>query len=220
MGPLVCSQQLDTVEKYVAIGKDEGATLATGGHRLSGRGFYYEPTIFVDVDNSMRIAQEEIFGPVLVVIPFDTEEDAIRLANDTIYGLAGAVWTKDVARAMRVVKAMRAGITWVNTYHPTYSEAPWGGYKQSGIGRELGSYGLDEYTEVKQINIDLTGQPMGVYQRGKTGTGSPGAGLEGGSATASGNGGRVVPLSDRRPFRDGEAKKDEAWVQFCENCKP
>ena len=167
MGPLVSRQQLDTVEKYVAIGQEEGATLATGGHRLSGGGFYYEPTIFVNVDNSMRIAQEEIFGPVLVVIPFDSEEEAIRIANDTIYGLAGAVWTKDVTRAMRVIKAMRAGITWVNTYHPTYSEAPWGGYKQSGIGRELGSYGLDEYTEVKQINIDLTDQPMGVYQRGK-----------------------------------------------------
>ena len=154
----------------------------------------------------MRIAQEEIFGPVLVVIPFDSEEEAIRIANDTIYGLAGAVWTKDVTRAMRVIKAMRAGITWVNTYHPTYSEAPWGGYKQSGIGRELGSYGLDEYTEIKQINIDLTDQPMGVYQRGKPGGGRRSS--SGGNG-GRGNGRKVVPLSDRRPVprgRDGQGR--------------
>ena len=208
MGPLVSRQQIETVERYVRKGVEEGATLATGGRRIEGAGYYYEPTIFVDVDNAMTIAQEEIFGPVLVVIPFDSEEEAVRIANDTIYGLAGAVWTKDVAKAMRVIKALRAGITWVNTYHPTYSEAPWGGYKQSGIGRELGSYGLDEYTEVKQINIDLTGEPMGVYQRGKKDAGQ-------GASTGRG---KIVPLSDRRPFREGEMRKDESWVRFCENC--
>ena len=151
------------------------------------------------------MAQEEIFGPVLVVIPFDGEQEAVEIANDTIYGLAGAVWTRDISKAMRVIKAVRAGITWINTYHPTYSEAPWGGYKQSGIGRELGSYGLDEYTEVKQINIQLDDAPMGVYQRGK----GEGQKLDGH---------KPAPLSDRRPFRD-EAK-NEAWVQYCENCNP
>jgi betaine-aldehyde dehydrogenase len=203
MGPLVSPDQLERVERYVQIGRDEGATLATGGRRLDGKGYFYEPTIFVDVDNKMTIAQEEIFGPVLVVIPFDSEEEAIEIANDTIYGLAGAVWTKDVTKAMRVIKAVRAGITWVNTYHPTYSEAPWGGYKQSGVGRELGTFGLDEYTEVKQININLSEEPLGVYQRGKDG---------------HADGHKIVPLSDRRPFtREGEEARGK-WVQYCKNC--
>ena len=107
---------------------------------------------------------------------------------------------------MRVVKALRAGITWVNTYHPTYSEAPWGGYKQSGIGRELGTYGLDEYTEVKQINIDLTDRPMGVYQRGK-------------ARTARRQTRKVVPLQRPAPVPRGRGEEDEAWVRFCENCR-
>jgi len=136
------------------------------------------------------------------VIPFDTEEEAIRLANDTIYGLAGAVWTKDVTRALRVVKALRAGITWVNTYHPTYAEAPWGGYKQSGVGRELGTFGLEEYQEVKQINIDLTDRPMGVFLHD----------------TEASPEGTVVSPNVRRVFSRDDLR-DEKWVGFCRNCR-
>ena len=115
---------------------------------------------------------------------------------------------------MRVIKAMHAGITWVNTFHPTYSEAPWGGYKQSGIGRELGRYGLDEYTEVKQINIDLTDQPMGVYGRGRRGGGRRGAGVPGGGGTASGTGGGVGPRGDGRPFGGGGRRRVDAGGRF------
>lgn len=109
MGPLVSQEQLAKVEKYVAIGVEEGAQLACGGKRLARPGYFFEPTIFTNVDNSMRIAQEEVFGPVLVVIPFESEEEAIRIANDTVFGLAGGVWTSDAAKALRVVRAVRAG---------------------------------------------------------------------------------------------------------------
>jgi betaine-aldehyde dehydrogenase len=111
----------------------------------------------------MRIAKEEIFGPVLSVIPFDTEEEAIRIANDSEYGLAAGVWTTNVSRALRVVKEIRAGITWVNTYHPTFNEMPWGGYKASGNGRELGLHGIESYLEIKQVNINLDEAPIGWY---------------------------------------------------------
>ena len=163
MGPLVSRDQLETTERYVKIGIDEGARLLCGGKRIERKGYYYEPTIFVDVDNKMRIAREEIFGPVLVVIPFDTEEEAIEIANDTIYGLAGGVWTIDGAKAMRVAQAVRAGTMYVNTYNWSPIELPWGGYKQSGNGRELGNFGVDEFTEAKSVIFDTSGQPLGLY---------------------------------------------------------
>jgi betaine-aldehyde dehydrogenase len=167
MGPLVSAAHRDKVERYIAIGIDEGARLACGGKRPSdpalANGHFLEPTIFVGVAPSMRIAREEIFGPVLSVLPFDSEEEAVRLANDTDYGLAAAVWTKNLGRAHRTIQKIRAGITWINTYHPTYNEMPWGGYKQSGIGRELGLYGIEAYLETKQINIALDEAPLGWY---------------------------------------------------------
>jgi acyl-CoA reductase-like NAD-dependent aldehyde dehydrogenase len=157
MGPLVSAAQRETVESYVRIGKDEGAKLALGGKRPDGldKGYYYEPTIFTDVENSMTIAQEEIFGPVLSVIKFKDDDDAVRIANDTIYGLASGVWSQDPDRCLTTAKALRAGTVWINDFHLINCIAPFGGYKQSGIGRELGSYGLNEYTEVKHVHWDL-----------------------------------------------------------------
>ena len=166
MGPLVTAEHQAKVLDYIGIGRGEGRLLTGGGKpedKALSRGWYVQPTIFADVDNRARIAQEEIFGPVLTVIPFETEADAVRIANDTPYGLAGAVWTRDVFRGIRVLKQIRAGILWLNTYHPTYNEAPWGGYKQSGFGRELGAYGLEHYLETKQINLNLTEAPIGWY---------------------------------------------------------
>lgn len=167
MGPLVSAAHRDKVESYIAIGKQEGARLVTGGGRPKGaafdKGHFLQPTIFDGVTAQMRIAREEIFGPVMTVTSFASEDEAIHLANDTEYGLAAGVWTSNVTRAMRVVKQIRAGITWVNTYHPTFNEMPWGGYKQSGIGRELGFYGIEGYLETKQININLDEAPLGWY---------------------------------------------------------
>lgn len=164
MGPLVSREQYERVRSYQEIGKTEAKLVAGGGRPSSlTRGYYVEPTIFADVDNNSRIAQEEVFGPVAAVIPFEGEADAIRIANDTPYGLAAAVWSRDIYRALRVVKAIRAGIVWVNHMQPTYVEAPWGGYKQSGFGRELGPWGIEEYLETKQVHINLNEQPIGWY---------------------------------------------------------
>lgn len=158
MGPLVSQRHLDRVLAYHEVGKRE-AKLAIGGGRATGgalaRGFFVQPTIFYDVDNRARIAREEIFGPVAAVIPFDDEADAIRLANDTVYGLAAAVWTRDIGRALHTVKALKAGVVWVNDTQTSAVEGPWGGYKQSGIGRELGRSGVEPYLETKQVFVNL-----------------------------------------------------------------
>jgi betaine-aldehyde dehydrogenase len=168
MGPLVSAVQRDRVAKYLEIGRKE-AKVAAGGGTPQGtskgleRGWYVEPTVFYDVDNNARIAQEEIFGPVMSVIPFDGEAEALGIANATQYGLAAAVWTRDIYKALRVVRQLEAGIVWVNHMQPTYVEAPWGGYKASGFGRELGKWGVEEYLETKQVHINLDENPIGWY---------------------------------------------------------
>ncbi|WP_196605663.1 aldehyde dehydrogenase family protein [Pectinatus haikarae] len=167
MGPLISKSHMEKVIGYIETGKKEGATLLCGGRRAMegelSRGWFVEPTIFGDCTPDMTIVKEEIFGPVLCLQKFHTINDAIELANDTAYGLAAGVFTKDGAKALKVIKKIRAGITWINEFSPVYNEAPWGGYKQSGIGRELGTYGLDEFTEVKQININLEPAPTGWF---------------------------------------------------------
>ncbi len=164
MGPLVSKEQYERVRSYQELGKTEAKLVSGGGRPQSfAKGYYVEPTIFADVNNNARIAREEVFGPVASLIPFENESEAIRIANDTPYGLAAAVWSRDIFRALRVVKAVRAGVIWVNHMQPTYVEAPWGGYKQSGFGRELGPSGIDEYLETKQVHINLNEQPIGWY---------------------------------------------------------
>jgi acyl-CoA reductase-like NAD-dependent aldehyde dehydrogenase len=155
LGPMISAGQRETSLEYLEIGQKEGARLVTGGDipQVAGAegGFYLRPAVLADVRNDTRVAQEEIFGPVACLIPFDTEEDAIRLANETEYGLSGSIWTRDLGRAIRVAKAIRTGVISVNSSHSVHTEAPFGGYKRSGIGREMGMHAVSLYTEVKNV---------------------------------------------------------------------
>jgi aldehyde dehydrogenase (NAD+) len=154
-GPQVDQAQFDKVMGYIDSGRSEGATLVCGGGRVGNRGYFIQPTVFADVQDDMKIAQEEIFGPVMSVIPFKDLDEVITRANRTNYGLAAAVWTRDITKAHAIANSVRAGTVWVNCYNVLDPRAPFGGFKQSGIGRELGEYGLQQYTEVKTVIVKL-----------------------------------------------------------------
>ncbi|CDY76047.1 Aldehyde dehydrogenase [Caballeronia glathei] len=156
MGPLISARQMKTVLDYVDIGKGEGASLVTGGRRVGDRGFFVEPTVFANVEHEMRISQEEIFGPVASVIPFDDEADALRIANGTAYSLAAGVWSADIGRVHRMASELRAGTVWVNTYGYTDVRLPWGGSGDSGFGREHGDVAIQNFTEPKSVWVSLT----------------------------------------------------------------
>ena len=159
MGPLVSKEQQERVLEYIGVGQTEGAKLATDDSVAEElqNGYFVPPTVFYDVENSMRIAREEIFGPVAAVLPFDDADEVIRLSNDSDYGLAAAIWTNDITKALGTAKRLRAGTVWINDSQPAPTEAPWGGFKNSGIGRELGAHGIEDYLEVKHIYINLSG---------------------------------------------------------------
>ena len=169
MGPQVSEEQLNRIKSYVDIAREEGATVFTRRRIAATRsaefknGYFFQPTIFSDVDNKMRVAQEEIFGPVTSVITFKDEDELIQKANDTIYGLSAGIWTQNITRAHRFAKAIKAGVVWINTYNMMNAASPFGGYKQSGYGREMGKHALDLYTQVKSVWVDLSGKPIGWF---------------------------------------------------------
>jgi aldehyde dehydrogenase (NAD+) len=158
LGPVISKTQMDRILNYIEIGRQEGATLVTGGERVGNRGYFIAPTIFTEVEGDMRIAQEEIFGPVVSVLRFHDEEEALSLANGTSYSLAAAVWSRDIDRVHRVADRLRAGTVWINTYGPTDTRLPWGGAGgSSGVGRDLGRAALENYTEQKTVWLQLAG---------------------------------------------------------------
>jgi aldehyde dehydrogenase (NAD+) len=142
---------------YIESGKKEGARLVTGGNRRGNRGYFVEPTVFADVRDDMKIAQDEIFGPVMSIIRFNDIDEVVERANNTTYGLAAGVWTRDINKVLAIANSVRAGTVWVNCYDVFDAAAPFGGFKQSGIGREMGEYGLQQYTEVKTVTVKLSG---------------------------------------------------------------
>jgi aldehyde dehydrogenase (NAD+) len=154
-GPQVDDAQFDKVMSYIEAGKKEGAKLLCGGDRVGSRGYFVRPTVFADVKDDMKIAQEEIFGPVMTILKFRDMDELVDRANKTMYGLAAGVWTRDISKAHAIANSVRAGTVWVNCYDVFDAAAPFGGFKQSGIGRELGEYGLQQYTEVKTVTIKL-----------------------------------------------------------------
>jgi aldehyde dehydrogenase (NAD+) len=154
-GPQVDQAQFDKIMGYIDSGRSEGAKLVCGGERVGDRGYFVQPTVFADVQDNMKIAEEEIFGPVMSVIPFKNLDEVVIRANRTTYGLAAAVWTRDIKKALAIANNVRAGTVWVNCYNVLDTRAPFGGFKQSGIGRELGEYGLQQYTEVKTVTVKL-----------------------------------------------------------------
>jgi acyl-CoA reductase-like NAD-dependent aldehyde dehydrogenase len=167
MGPLVSARQLAQVERYVALGLEEGATLAAGGRRPEGApfagGHYYRPTVFTDLKPAMRIARGEIFGPVVCVLPLDSEYEAVALANDSDYGLAASIWTRELGRAHRVASRLDCGVVWINDHHRIDPASPWGGFKQSGIGRENGLVAYEAYTQIRNVIVNLSDAPFDWY---------------------------------------------------------
>jgi betaine-aldehyde dehydrogenase len=170
MGPQVSEEQLNKIKNYVDIARSEGAMILTGGEspQLEGHlnsGYFFKPTIFSNVNNHMRVAQEEIFGPVVSVITFKDGDDLIKQANETIYGLSAGIWTRDITRAHKFAKEIKAGVVWINTYNMFDAASPFGGYKQSGYGRELGKYAIDLYTQIKSVWVDLSDRPMRWFDK-------------------------------------------------------